>query len=93
MEPHWQATTEAELLRAIEVSIRTLVWQNTRDGQKGMNRPEPWHWPWERPDDKGFRGDPMTVEEALDFLGWTREMYADPNRDTHQAFPDDDEGT
>lgn len=91
MNDEWPQTIEADLLRAVELNTRVIAWQGTRDGQRGNNRPEPFLWPWERKQDKAIRGDAMTIEEALDFLGWDRQMR-DPNHDEHEAFPDDDEG-
>lgn len=90
MNPHWQQTVEADLLRAIEFNVRILAWQQSRDGQKGQNKPEAWTWPWESKPDKAFRGDPMTIEEARDWLGWSQQMKEpDPQHDSHEAFPDE----
>lgn len=64
-------THDLELLRSIDLSLRWLVWAKTRDGAKGRNQPEPYRFPWEdQPERGGFRGDPMTTDEADRFLGW-----------------------
>ena len=36
---------ETYLLSAIEYDLRILIWQSTRDGQKGRNRPKPMQTP------------------------------------------------
>lgn len=75
LTPHWQRTPELQLLQSVELSLRVLAWQQTADGQKGRNAPEPAWLPWdEKPEDDAIRGDAMTVDEALDWLGWSREM-------------------
>ena len=36
------------LLRQVEYDLRVLCWQNTKDGQRGRNRPQPLQTPSER---------------------------------------------
>ena len=75
VEPRVAHTHDLELLRSIDYSQRWLVWAKTRDGEKGRNAPEPYRFPWEpEPERGGFRGDPMTTDEADKFLGW--ELHA-----------------
>ena len=38
-ENEWDDATY--LLSAIEYDLRVLIWQNTKDGQKGKNKPKP----------------------------------------------------
>lgn len=36
----WWATPQVRLLSAVEHRLRVLIWQQTKDGQKGKNQPE-----------------------------------------------------
>ena len=36
---------ETYLLSAIEYDLRVLIWQNSKDGQKGCNKPKPMQTP------------------------------------------------
>ncbi len=67
------------LLRSVEHSLRWLVWAKTEDGSRGRDIPEVHYFPWEdAPErDGGYRGDPMTVEEADEFLGWADKQLSD----------------
>ena len=72
VNPDHEHTHTLELLRSVDVSARWLVWAQTKDGASGRNVPEPYPFPWEpEPDNGGWRGDSMTIEEADLFLGWT----------------------
>lgn len=70
MEPQAAHTTEAELLRSVEYSLRLLVWAKTKDGAKNRNRPEPELFRWESKAEPMYEFDVMTVDEANAFLGW-----------------------
>lgn len=75
LNPEWPQNTDTDLLRSVEVSLRWLVWAQTKDGVAGRNVPEPWLFPWERdPDDAAIAGDSMTLAEAADWLQWDREL-------------------
>lgn len=58
----------------MEYSERWLQWAKTKDGSNGHNPPEPFRFPWEPKPDSGYRADSMTLQEALDFAGWSLEM-------------------
>jgi len=72
LNPHWEHTHSLELLRRIEYHQAIAVWFRTRDGERGVNPPEPFRFPWEpEPETPGaYRGDRMTTDEADEFLGW-----------------------
>lgn len=72
--PHWQASPEIELLRELEFGVRVLAWQNSRDGQRGLNVPERIRLPWDPAPEGSLRGDSMSWDEAADWLGWQHEM-------------------
>lgn len=61
-------TPELELLRSLEHTARVLVWQQTRDGERGRNFPKPAGLPWDDPDPS--RPDEMSLAETFAFLGW-----------------------
>lgn len=61
-----------DLLRSIEHSLRVLRWQQTRDGARGRNAPEPLALPWDPEPEGAIRGDAMTLDEAASWLGWER---------------------
>jgi len=71
LHPHHEHTHDLELLRSVEHSLRWLVWSKTKSAPKGVDVPEYYRFPWEsEPDDGAFKGDPMTTDEADDWLGW-----------------------
>lgn len=74
LNPQWQQDVDTDLLRSIEVSARWLVWAKTQDAKAGRNIPEPWLFPWEQPADEAIKGDAMTLDEAADWLQWSREL-------------------
>ena len=45
--PEFEWTDTQYLLRSIEFSLRVIVWQNTKDGQKGRRKPKPIDTPAE----------------------------------------------
>lgn len=65
MGPQATHTTEAELLRSVEYSLRALVWAKSGRGKK----PEPLVFEWEKPKSV-YEFDVMTTDEVDDFLGW-----------------------
>lgn len=73
LNPRHEQNLELDLLRSVEYSLRWLRWAKTSDGAKNRNVPEPWLFEWEKPVNE-YGGDPMTVEEMNDFLGWTDEL-------------------
>lgn len=64
------------LTQSLEYHQRLLVWSKTKDAKHGRNQPEPVYFPWdEKPQrDGAYVADPMTLQEALDFAGWSSEM-------------------
>lgn len=69
-QPYLLGQHQLQLARSIDLSLRWLVW--AKAGAKRSEYPEPYRFPWEpTPDRGGFRGDPMTTDEADEFLGWT----------------------
>ena len=62
-------TPETDLLRAVEHSLRVLIWQQTKDGQTGRNPPQAITFPWERKRDE-YAGDAMPLTELKARLGW-----------------------
>lgn len=72
LDPHWQRTNEVDFLRAMEHTLRILVWQN--NASKTAKVPERIPLPWDPKEDGTIEVDRMTLEEADDFLGWTEEM-------------------
>lgn len=69
MGPEARHTTEAELLRSVEYSLRVLTWMKTKDGSKGRRPPQPLTFQWEKPE-RAFDFDVMSADEADTFLGW-----------------------
>ena len=65
--PRHLHTNELELLRQIEVGIRTMTW--SWSAKKGTPPPEPMVFPWEDDDRNGWRGDALEWDEAVDALG------------------------
>lgn len=63
-----------QMLRSVEYSLQWLQWAKTEDGPRGINAPEPARFPWER--SEKYAADSMTLQEALDFAGWSSEMDA-----------------
>ena len=39
-------TLTANLLAEVGYRLDLLLWQNSKDGQRGRNRPQPWDRPW-----------------------------------------------
>lgn len=90
LNPRWLQTDELDFLRQIEHEQRILIWQQTKDGHKGVNAPEPHLWPWEKEElDEArgvIKGDSVSWDEAARRLGWT---LPDPDHDEHRAFKED----
>lgn len=55
------------MLRNIEFFMRVLIWQNTKDGQKGRKKPKPIETPSERAElrDKALNTDWKHIAEQL----------------------------
>lgn len=67
----------AQLLAEAVNALRILIWQQTKDGERGRNRPDPILPPWvedERREVRKFGAEPVPLDELDDFLGWTAEM-------------------
>lgn len=64
-----------EFARSMEYSQRWMQWSKTTEAEHGLP-PEPYYFPWEPKPERagGYSADSMTLQEALDFAGWTREM-------------------
>lgn len=60
------------LLATIADAVHNLVWMQSKDGQKGANRPKPIPRPGARPEVEKTTGTRMTVEEAAEWLGWDK---------------------
>lgn len=73
VNPRHEQTLELDMLRSVEFSLRWLKWAKTEDAKRSRNIPEPWLFEWEKPVNE-YAGDPMTVEEMNDFLGWAIEL-------------------
>lgn len=61
-----------QLGAAIADAVRGLVWMQSKDGQKGTNRPQPIPRPGVTPESQKTVGTAMTVEEANAWLGWDK---------------------
>lgn len=48
LNPDNEWTDAVYLLNAIEYDLRVLIWQKTKDGEKGRNKPKPNETPHER---------------------------------------------
>lgn len=70
----WQETLDTSLLRSVEYSLRVLRWHNTAAASTGQDVPEPIALPWDPAPEGTIAGDEMTWTEAMDFLGWEREL-------------------
>lgn len=70
--PDWQHTHDVELLRSVDYYTRVGVWFQTRDGQRGRNRPEPYKLPWDpEPErDTAFDADILPRHELDRIIGW-----------------------
>ena len=88
LDPAVQAQVDTQLLRSMEYSLRWLAWAKTRDGENGRNRPGMVEFPWESPDDgDAVKGDPMTLEETADWLGWTAAIVDENRRRRDAGLP------
>lgn len=70
MNPDWQVTLEASLLREVEYASRVAAWLQSKDGQKGRNHPE--RIPLtekERMQGGGLKPDRMTAKDMNEWLG------------------------
>ena len=59
--------TQAEyLLRDIEHATRVLIWQRTKDGERGRNAPRPIPTPAERARNEARRDDALAARAEID---------------------------
>lgn len=67
IDPDVAYTEETTLLRNIEYALRVLVWQNTRNGKSGIDKPEPVKMPSERREksDEEKQKDRSLVDKVL----------------------------
>lgn len=82
LNERWMQTTDNDLLRSMELSLRRLVWMQTKEGRRGANQPKLNLWPWEEAEERrknSLRGDSMTMEDAAKMLGWTDSYIAQRN--------------
>lgn len=63
-EARWTQTDY--LLRAVEHGVRTLIWQRSRDGQRGRNAPRPLPTPVERARNIERRDDALSARAEID---------------------------
>lgn len=70
LDPHDDQTWEIELLRAIEVNTHATWWMQSRDGQRGNNKPAPMRFPWDPKPKRVIDADVMTVDQMRTALGW-----------------------
>ena len=66
----WAHTHELEVLRQVLWAVERSAWYASRSRR---HEPEPYVFPWEQVDD-AIKGDPIPLDEAADWLGWTAEM-------------------
>lgn len=59
------------MMQSIELMLRVLDWN---DRSRKGSAPEPHRFPWEPKPAPMFEFDAMSVDEAMDWLGWSREM-------------------
>ena len=64
-----------QLLALIGDYLAWQVWAQSKDGEKGRNRPKPIPRPGVEPDEdvRTFGSDPVALDELDAFLGWAKE--------------------
>lgn len=68
-------TFDRTLMALAVNALNVLVWQRTKDGSKGRNRPEPIG-PFARPRRRALEGEAMTIEELDALLSMPRTEVA-----------------
>lgn len=80
-DPDAWISPEIQMLRELEYGVRVLAWLQTDDAQRGENaQNRPRHMPLTKAELVAHAEaqkpeyDPMTLDEAADFLGWERQF-------------------
>ena len=74
LDPDSVMTYKVQAVRSMEHSLRVLVWQNTKDGIKGRNEPEPMPLPSEIASDSSTDDEAVAMRSMVDrVLGMSKE--------------------
>lgn len=67
----WAHTNELEMQRRALWALDRAAWYLSKSRR---DQPEIFRFPWEEEPDDAIKGDPIPLDEAADWLGWTAEM-------------------
>lgn len=65
---------QEQLLAGAVDALRILIWQQTKDGEKGRNQPDPIQRPGVEPKSKVIGKGAIPIDEMADWLGWELEL-------------------